>query len=262
MQIKKMLITPNPYSRPQKKIGQIKNIVIHWIGNAGTTAENNAKYFDGLKVGKKNSAGNHIYASSHYIIGNDGVVVRCVPEGEVAYHASEANSYSIGVEICHPDWNGKPTQRAYESLVSVLVTLCRKYKLKPTQAIIRHYDVTGKVCPKYYVANEGVFEQLKNDVAKKVDTDVELIKAVEVLHSKGIIATPEVWNDAEKIQLKNVEALVGKIGKYMFGCVNYDEVIERLVRKNIINSPDVWRKRVYSKGDVRDFIIKVYIDCR
>ena len=48
-----MFITPNPYSRPQKKIGQIKNIVIHWIGNAGTTAENNAKYFDGLKVGEK-----------------------------------------------------------------------------------------------------------------------------------------------------------------------------------------------------------------
>lgn len=258
MQIKEMFITPNPYSRPQKKIGQIKNIVIHWIGNAGTTAENNAKYFDGLKVGKKNSTGEYIYASSHYIIGNDGVVVRCVPESEVAYHASKANTYSIGVEVCHPDWNGKPTQKAYDSLVNLLVELCKKYKLEPTQTIIRHYDVTGKVCPKYYVENRGAFEQLKKDVVKSVEPDEELIKAVDVLHSKEIIGTLEVWNDVEKIKLKNVEALILKIGKHLFNCMDYDEVIEKLIQKGIINSPDVWRKRVYSKQNVRDFIVKFY----
>lgn len=258
MQIKKMFITPNPYSRPQKKIGQIKNIVIHWIGNAGTTAENNAKYFDGLKVGKKNSTGEYIYASSHYIIGNDGVVVRCVPENEVAYHASDANSYSIGVEVCHPDWTGKPTQKAYDSLVNLLVELCRTYKLEPTQAIIRHFDVTGKICPKYYVEDLGAFEHLKKDVAKRVESDEALIKAVDVLHRKGIITMPEVWNDVEKIKLKNVEVLVEKVGKYMFNCVNYDEVIKRLVQKGIINSPDMWKKRGYSKQNVRDFIVKFY----
>ena len=188
MQIKEMLITPNKYSRPKTKIGKIKNIVIHWIGNAGTTAENNAKYFDGLKVGKKNSAGKYIYASSHYIIGNDGVVVRCVPESEVAYHASEANSYSIGVEVCHPDWNGKPTEKAYESLVNLLVELCRKYNLEPTQAIIRHYDVTGKICPKYYVENVSAFKKLKEEVKGKMNEDKELIEAVKVLLRVALMA--------------------------------------------------------------------------
>ena len=212
MQIKEMLITPNPYSRPQKKIGQIKNIVIHWIGNASTTAENNAKYFDGLKVGKKNSAGSYIYASSHYIIGNDGVVVRCVPESEVAYHASDANGYSIGVEVCHPDWNGKPTQRAYESLVNLLVELCRKYKLEPTQAIIRHYDVTGKMCPKYYVEDREAFEKLKEDVKGKMSEDKELLEAVKVLQKKGIISSPEVWINGEYSR-GNVRSLIIKISK-------------------------------------------------
>ena len=93
IEIKDMLITPNKWSRPQIKIGTIKNIVVHWIGNAGSTAENNAKYFDSLKDGRGT------YASSHYIIGNDGVVIRCVPENGVAYHASKANSYSIGIEV-------------------------------------------------------------------------------------------------------------------------------------------------------------------
>ena len=87
------------------------------------------------------------------------MVVRCVPENEVAYHASDANSYSIGVEVCHPDWTGKPTQKAYESLVKLL-EICKKYNLAPTQAIIRHYDVTGKTCPKYYV-NSRAFKKLK-----------------------------------------------------------------------------------------------------
>lgn len=212
MQIKEMLITPNTYSRPQKKIGKVKNIVIHWIGNAGTTAENNAKYFDGLKIGKKNSNGNYIYASSHYIIGNDGVVVRCVPEGEVAYHASDANGHSIGVEICHPDWEGKPTQGAYESLVNLIVELCRKYKLEPTQAIIRHYDVTGKMCPKYYVEDREAFKKLKEDVKGKMSEDKEILEAVKVLQKKGIISSPEVWINGEYSR-GNVRSLIIKISK-------------------------------------------------
>ena len=210
MQIKEMFITPNKYSRPQKKIGKIKNIVIHWIGNAGTTAENNAKYFDGLKVGKKNSTGDYIYASSHYIIGNDGVVVRCVPESEVAYHASDANSYSIGVEICHPDWTGKPTQKTYESLVKLLVELCRRYKLEPTQAIIRHYDVTGKVCPKYYVEDVGAFKRLKAEVKSQMSGDKELVEAVKVLQKKGVISSPEVWINGVYTR-DNVRSLILKL---------------------------------------------------
>lgn len=214
MQIKEMFITPNKYSRPQKQIGQIKNIVIHWIGNAGTTAENNAKYFDGLKVGKKNSTGDYIYASSHYIIGNDGVVVRCLPESEVAYHASKANSYSIGMEICHPDWSGKPTEKAYDSLVNLLVELCRRYKLEPTQAIIRHYDVTGKVCPKYYVEDVGAFKRLKEEVKGKMGEDKELVKAVKVLQEKGIISSPEVWIKGNYTK-DNVRSLVIKVSSYV-----------------------------------------------
>ena len=33
--------------------------------------------------------------------------------------------------------------------------------------IIRHYDVTGKECPKYYVKNSKEWEKLKEDIAKK-----------------------------------------------------------------------------------------------
>ena len=202
--IKDMLITPNKWSRPQTKIGTIKNIVVHWIGNAGTTAENNAKYFNSLKDGRGT------YASSHYIIGNDGVVIRCVPENEVAYHASSANNYSIGIEVCHPDNTGKYTNLAYNALIELLVDLCKRYKLEPTQAIIRHYDVSGKECPKYYVRCVDEWKKLKQDVSKAMNKDEELERAVKVLQEKGIISSPDVWIKGTYTK-NNVRSLVVKV---------------------------------------------------
>lgn len=203
MKIKDMLIEPNKYSRPQTKIGVIKNIVVHYVGNAGSTAENNAKYFNNLKNGSGT------YASSHYIIGNDGVVIRCVPENEVAYHASSANSYSIGIEVCHPDNTGEYTDLAYKSLIELLVDLCTRYKLEPTQAIIRHYDVTGKICPKYYVENVGEWKKLKQDVSNVMSKDDKFERAVGVLREKGVISRPEIWIK-ERYTRNNVKSLIIK----------------------------------------------------
>ena len=203
IKVKEMLITPNKWSRPQTKIGTIKNVVVHWVGNAGSTAENNAKYFNSLKDGRGT------YASAHYIIGNDGVVIRCVPENEVAYHASSANNYSIGIEVCHPDGTGKYTELAYKELIGLLVDLCERYKLEPTQAIIRHYDVTGKICPKYYVENEKAWKQLKRDVVEAMNRDEELENAVKVLQERGIICSPEVWLK-HNYSCSNVRALIIK----------------------------------------------------
>ena len=208
IEIKDMLITPNKWSRPQTKIGTIKNIVVHWIGNAGSTAENNAKYFDSLKDGRGT------YASSHYIIGNDGMVIRCVPENEVAYHASSANNYSIGIEVCHPDNTGKYTDLAYNALIELLVDLCKRYKLEPTQAIIRHYDVTGKECPRYYVNNIEAWKELKQDVVDVMSEDVELENAVKVLQDKGIISSPEVWINGTHSK-NNVRSLIVKVANYL-----------------------------------------------
>ena len=208
VKVKEMLITPNKWSRPQTKIGTIKNIVVHWVGNAGSTAENNAKYFNSLKDGRGT------YASSHYIIGNDGVVIRCVPENEVAYHASSANNYSIGIEVCHPDNTGKYTDLAYKALIELMVDLCNKYKLEPEQAIIRHYDVSGKECPKYYVKNEDAWKKLRQDVTDTMSKDEELERAVEVLHAKGIISSPEVWIKGEFTK-NNVRSLIIKFVSYL-----------------------------------------------
>ena len=160
--IQESYLNINQYSRPGIKRQNTKNIVLHWVGNAGSSAMANRNYFNRI---------NGAYASSQYIIGLDGEIISCMPEDEVAWHAGNYNMNlnSIGIENCHPDWGGKFNSATYSSLVSLLAHLCKKYNLNQN-AIIRHYDVTGKVCPKYYVEHQDSFEQLKTDVAAKLGT--------------------------------------------------------------------------------------------
>lgn len=169
MNILERLLTINPYSRPGTKLQSVKNILVHWVGNANSSAIANRNYFESLKD-------KLIYASSQYIIGLQGEKIRCIPEDEVAHHAGNltVNRNSIGIEVCHPDWNGKFSEVTYNSLVELCADLCRRYNLS-VNAIIRHYDVTGKECPKYYVKNESEWIKFKNDVAKKLGQTINVV---------------------------------------------------------------------------------------
>lgn len=163
MNIEDRLLTINEYSRSGEKQNKIKNIIVHWVGNAGSSAIGNRNYFESLKDTHKT------YASSHYIIGLNGEIIRCIPEDEVAFHSGgySMNRKSIGIEVCHPDWDGKFNENTYNSLVELCADICRRYNLG-IDAIIRHYDVTGKECPRYYVRNEQEWIKFKNDVASKL----------------------------------------------------------------------------------------------
>lgn len=164
MNIIEKLLVINPFSRSGEKQNKIKKIVIHWVGNANTSAVANRNYFNNLASTHK------IYASSHYIIGLNGEIIRCIPEDEVAFHAGNysMNRESIGIENCHPDWNGKFNNDTYNCLVELCVDICKRHNLTAND-IIRHYDVTGKCCPKYYVENESAWIQFKNDVQNKLN---------------------------------------------------------------------------------------------
>lgn len=194
MEIKQMYLTPNAYSRPGTKMSKVKGIVIHYVGNAGSSAEANRNYFENLKSGLKMSNGEYRYASSHYIVGLKGEVIECVPEIEVAYHASSANKDHIGIEVCHPNADGKFSQVTYKSLIELIIDICKKHRLSPLRDVIRHYDVTGKDCPRYYVQNPSAWEQLKKDADKGIvgsnisKLQIELngkIKEIDAINIEG-----------------------------------------------------------------------------
>lgn len=160
-QLDVQLLTMNEYSRPGTATDGIKGIVVHYTANPGSSAQNNRDYFENLKETQITKA------SSNFIVGLEGEIIQCVPTAEVAYASNERNNDTISIETCHPDESGKFTAVTYDSLVELVAFLCGKYNLT-TDTIIRHYDVTGKNCPKYFVENEDEWEAFKNDVAKYI----------------------------------------------------------------------------------------------
>lgn len=153
------LLTINEYSRPGIVREETNGIVIHYVGNPGSTAKGNRDYFESLKDSKLTKA------SSHFVVGLDGEVVQCIPSEEVAYASNNRNYDTISIEVCHPDESGKFNKDTYRSLVKLTAWMANKYHVS-NKNIIRHYDVTGKICPKYYVEHEDAWEQLKKDIAQ------------------------------------------------------------------------------------------------
>lgn len=155
-------LDPNEYSRPQTPLTVVYGVVVHYTANPGTDADANRNYFNGLEAANEGKP-NPVYASSHYIIGLDGTIVQCIPLNEISYASNNRNNDTISIECCHPDKTGKFTAKTYDSLVSLTAWLCGEYNIQ-SDGIIRHYDITGKMCPKYYVKHEKKWIKFKNDV--------------------------------------------------------------------------------------------------
>ena len=166
MIIMKDYLTPNPFSRPGKKLEKVTKIAVHYTANPGSTAENNRDYFESLKTGRRDGNGKLLYVSSHYVIGLEGEIIQCIPEDEWSYCTNQANKYSISIECCHKDSTGRFNEKTLFSLVELLADLCRRHKLNPVEDIIRHYDVTRKLCPKWYVEHPSDWTALRERVRK------------------------------------------------------------------------------------------------
>ena len=155
------LLDVNPYSRPGTEIEKINGIVVHYTANPGSTAQENRDYFNGLKDSHETEA------SSNFIVGLNGEIIQCVPTWEMAYASNSRNIDTVSIECCHPDESGKFTDETYRSLVQLTAWLCVKFDLTEEQ-VIRHYDVTGKNCPRYFVENEEAWEEFKTNVGRAI----------------------------------------------------------------------------------------------
>lgn len=152
-------IVKNEYSRPGTYLSKINGIVVHYVANPGTSAEQNRSYFNGLAQSKAT------WASSHFLVGLEGEVLQLIPLDEIAYCSNERNSDTVSIECCHPEEDGKFTDETYSSLVMLTADLCTEYGLNPLTDVIRHYDVTGKMCPLYFVEHEDEWNAFLTDVA-------------------------------------------------------------------------------------------------
>ena len=155
MQINKLL-TPYNLNR-LGDTSRIKYIVIHYVGATGG-AEANCRYY----------ASKYIGASAHYYVGFNGEIWQSVEDGDIAWHCGAKsyrhpecrNSNSIGIELCVRNKGSQSAESRdwyfEEATVQAATMLTRELMEKygvPAERVIRHYDVTGKICPNPYVYN-------------------------------------------------------------------------------------------------------------
>ena len=163
--------------------GAVKYLVVHYVGAAGS-ARNNAVYYGTTP---------NIGASAHYFVGHaaeGGAIWASVAEEDTAWHCGTTGRYyhpqcrnanSIGVELCcHKAKDG--TWYFDEETVEAAVELCRdivaRYRLDKAH-MVRHSDVTHKVCPAPFVLDEGAWQAFKDMVFREEESmDEERIRAI------------------------------------------------------------------------------------
>lgn len=164
--IQQKLLKKNKFSRPGKALGKVKGIVVHYTANPGTDAVANRNYFNNLeKINQETEK--KTYASSHFIIGLEGQIVQCIPLNEIAYASNDRNGDTVSIECCHPDKSGQFNRGTMEALKQLVSYLCLRFGLDE-DAVIRHYDVTGKKCPLYFVEHEDKWLEFKKEIGHTI----------------------------------------------------------------------------------------------
>lgn len=150
----------------KRSTSNIKYIVYHYTANDGDTDEANGKYFDGPNRN----------ASAHYFVDDDSIT-QSVPDDYVAYsvggskyantkggklYGKATNANTLNIEMCDTIKNGKyeVSAKTQENALALGREKMKQYGI-PIDRVIRHYDVTGKQCPAYFV-NESAWANFKN----------------------------------------------------------------------------------------------------
>ena len=146
-------------------ISRIKYIVIHYTANNGDTAYGNTSYFKSTYRG----------ASAHYFVDENPTIWQCVLDEDVSWHCGGSlesshhpyhnictNSNSIGIELCSRKYSNGTYYFKDETINNaawLTKMLMDKYGVSINN-VIRHYDVTGKYCPRPFI-NENAWQDFK-----------------------------------------------------------------------------------------------------
>lgn len=184
------------------RTSNIKYIVIHYTANDGDTAKNNADYFNRADI----------KSSAHYFV-DEKEVWQSVKDTDTAYHCGTTGTYkhpycrnanSIGIELCsRKDSKGNYyfKDATVKNAAELTKTLMAKYNI-PVTNVIRHYDVTGKLCPAPMVNNASLWDKFKEMIsvsAKKLKTGNDIIW--------------ELMNGKHKVKIDDVKRAVDALDK-------------------------------------------------
>lgn len=218
------------YSRTTKNIAWL---VVHFTANDGDSDEANAKYFEN----------NIVKASAHYFIDDDSVT-QSVPDNYVAYSVGGNkypntkggkyfticnNTNSLNIELCDTVKNGKNdlSAKTRANAIEFIKQKVKKYKIDRNH-VIRHYDVTGKNCPKYFVEDETSWNEFLDDIfGTNVKKNVEKV-------NENVANLQKALNESYGCKLK----VDGKLGSK-----TVTEIKKHVVKNYTENSYAKWVQR-------------------
>ena len=151
MKIKNSYIPINPYNRPGQA-SKPARICVHYTGDVGAGADRLALFYSNVAAGMFPDKPQN-WTSTQYIVGLNGEVIRIIPDNEVSYAASGKNSGTIHIEVCYKQSSGEFEQASKDALRELVLSLMQKYNISADK-VVRHYDLTGKLCPYFYIDNK------------------------------------------------------------------------------------------------------------
>ena len=201
MKINKNYISWGHPNRPGIKNNPIA-VVIHYTANDSPSATDiaNVKYInrnyvkkDG-KIYEANGKTKFRYGSAQWFIDEDSATL-CIPQSEVAWACGDRqlpynngykgqtklakelfnhrqNYMTINYELCNNgDW-GKTCDNSIDIIAQDIID----YNIA-THMIFRHFDITGKICPKPFVDDEQAWEKYRTRIINRV---IEMKKEKEI----------------------------------------------------------------------------------
>ncbi len=267
-----MIPTSHP-NRNGKKLYKIKALVIHYTANYSRGANDiaNARYFgrayerDNGRYEEKGIDRKFRYGSAHYIVDHDSIQM-CIPESEIAYHVGSSrytsfaksrfttsrgscypNGYTIGIEMCvnqDGSWN-KTIQRTAELSADIMI----RHNI-PMDMLVRHYDITGKLCPKPYVDDSKAWDSFKELVKQKIDQK----KGMNTVSISDVYGKVKVTASVLNVRNKPVNGSI-------IGTVVYNDEVEVTGEINDWYRINYYGKfgyisARYVKGDIKKYMFK------
>lgn len=198
----------NYRSNQIRSLSSIKYIVIHYTANNGDTAIGNGNYFRNNDLRVKNGTP----SSAHYFV-DETTICQSVEDQYEAYqcgttgkyfHSSCRNPNSIGIEmVSRKDTSGKYyiKNEVIKNTITLVLELMKKYNI-PSTNVVRHYDVTHKLCPEPFVKDE---RQWINFLEKIEEENME-VKNVNIKTPTGVKSVVCInYKDTNYIKLRDID---------------------------------------------------------
>lgn len=184
------------FTAKQRKLSDIAYLVVHYTGNRGDTAKNNADYFAREVTG----------TSAHYFV-DEREVWQSVPENHAAWHCGTKGTYyhpacrnanSIGVEVCMLDKQGRVRQASVDRAAELVRELMRKHGI-PADRVVRHYDVTHKDCPAPMVSDPALWRAFQTKLTQEDENDVKYYEKLTEIPAGELRDTVQLLIDRKAI---------------------------------------------------------------